>query len=172
MQAGRGQGHLCPPSALARAGQAGGQVRLEQARSSSKRTHLERGPPLAHDAISLSAIGERLHTAEQRSAPIIAERNRALANHEFLSNFEKLNLYPSQLTVFARVAEKLPANGSRITVWSYQDGDLQFTVVSPVAPDILFYVKTYSSVEGFTDVTADRADSDRGLRIKLRLAKR
>ncbi len=130
------------------------------------------GGSLAHDAISLSAIGERLHTAEQRSAPIIAERNRALANHEFLSNFEKLNLYPSQLTVFARVAEKLPANGSRITVWSYQDGDLQFTVVSPVAPDILFYVKTYSSVEGFTDVTADRADSDRGLRIKLRLAKR
>jgi hypothetical protein len=33
-------------------------------------------------------------------------------------------------------------------------------------------VKTYSSVEGFTDVTADRADSDRGLRIKLRLARR
>lgn len=128
------------------------------------------GGSLAHDTISLSAIEGRLRTAEQRAAPVIAERTRALANQEFFSSFEKLNPYPPQLTVFARVAEKLPG-GSRITAWSYQDGDLQFTVVSPTTPDILFYVKTYSSVEGFTDVTADRADGDRGLRIKLRLAR-
>ena len=129
------------------------------------------GGSLAHDAVSLSSIEERLRIAEQRSAPTIAARSNALANNEFLASFKQLNLYPPQLAVFARVAEKLPANGSRITAWSYQDGDLQFTVVSPVAPDILFYVKTYSSVEGFTGVTADRADSDRGLRIKLRLAR-
>jgi hypothetical protein len=36
---------------------------------------------------------------------------------------------------------------------------------------MLFYVKTYSPVEGFTDVTADRAEGDRNLRMKLRLAK-
>jgi hypothetical protein len=130
------------------------------------------GGSLAHEAASLSAMEEHLRTAEQRAAPIIAERTRALANQEFLGGFESLNPYPPQLTVFARVAEKLPPNGSRITAWSYQDGELQFTVVSPVPPDILFYVKTYSSVEGFTDVTADRADSDRGLRIRLRLARR
>lgn len=130
------------------------------------------GGSLAHEAASLSAIEEQLRIAEQRAAPVIAERNRALVNHEFVSGFEKMNPYPPQLAVFARVAEKLPGNGSRITAWSYQDGELQFTIVSPVAPDILFYVKTYSSVEGFTDVTADRADSDRGLRIKLRLARR
>ena len=77
-----------------------------------------------------------------------------------------------QLTLFARVAGQLPKNGARITTWSYQDGELQFTIASPaIAPDILFYVKTYSAVAGFTDVTADRADSDRSLRIKLRLAR-
>jgi hypothetical protein len=127
---------------------------------------------LAHEAISMSAVEKRLRIAEQRSAPIIAERSGALANREFLDNFAKLNSYPSQFALFARVAEKLPPNGSRITAWTYQDGDLQFTILSPATPDILFYVKTYSSVEGFTEVAADRADSERGLRIKLRLARK
>jgi hypothetical protein len=127
---------------------------------------------LAHDLMAISAVEKRLGIAEQRSAPIIAERSRALANREFLDNFAKLNPYPSQFALFAQVAEKLPPNGSRITAWSYQDGDLQFTILSPAAPDILFYVKTYSSVEGFTEVNADRADSERGLRIKLRLARK
>jgi hypothetical protein len=130
------------------------------------------GGSLAHDAMSMSAVEKRLRIAEQRSAPIIAERSRALANREFLDNFARLDPYPSQFALFARVAEKLPPNGSRITAWSYQDGDLQFTILSQATPDILFYVKTYSSVEGFTEVAADRADSERGLRIKLRLARK
>jgi hypothetical protein len=130
------------------------------------------GGSLVHDAMSMSAVEKRLEIAEQRSAPIIAERSRALANREFLDNFSKLDLYPSQFALFARVAEKFPANGSRLTAWSYQDGDLQFTILSPTTPDVLFYVKTYSSVEGFTEVAADRADSERGLRIKLRLARK
>jgi hypothetical protein len=130
------------------------------------------GGSLAHDAMSMSAVEKRLRIAEQRSAPIIAERSRALANREFLDNFARLDPYPSQFALFARVAEKLPPNGSRITAWSYQDGDLQFTILSQATPDILFYVKTYSSVEGFTAVAADRADSERGLRMKLRLARK
>jgi hypothetical protein len=130
------------------------------------------GGSLVHDAMSMSAVEKRLRVAEQRSAPIIAERSRALANREFLDNFSKLDLYPSQFALFARVAEKLPANGSRLTAWSYQDGDLQFAILSPATADVLFYVKAYSSVEGFTEVAADRADSERGLRIKLRLARK
>lgn len=127
---------------------------------------------LAHDAMSMSAVEKRLRIAEQWSAPAIAERSQALANREFLDNFAQLDPYPSQFTLFARVAEKLPANGSRIIAWSYQNGDLQFTILSPATPDVLFYVKTYSSVEGFTEVAADRADSERGSRIKLRLARK
>jgi hypothetical protein len=74
--------------------------------------------------------------------------------------------------LLARVAEKLPSNGAQIAAWSYQQGDLQFTVFSPASSlDILFYVKTYSAVEGFADVTADRAQSDRALRIKLHVAR-
>jgi hypothetical protein len=127
---------------------------------------------LAHDEMATAAVETRLRAAEQRSAPTIAERGRASANREFLDSFAKLNPYPSQFALFAKVAEKLPPNGSRITAWTYQDGDLQFTILSPATPDVLFYVKTYSSVEGFTEVAADRADSERGLRIKLRLAKK
>lgn len=129
------------------------------------------GGSLAHDRASLSAIEDRLRSAEQRSAPVVSDRKGALANQEFLGGFEKLSPYPSQLALFALVAGQLPKNGARITAWSYQEGELQFTIASPVQPDILFYVKTYSAVAGFTDVTADRADTDRSLRIKLRLAR-
>jgi hypothetical protein len=112
-----------------------------------------------------------VRTAERQAAPVFRDRNQALGNREFLAAFEKLNPHPSQLALLAGVAEKLPKNGVRIIAWAYQDGDLQFTLLSPTPPDILFYVKTYSSVAGFTDVTADRADSDRSLRLKLRLTR-
>jgi hypothetical protein len=129
------------------------------------------GGSFIHTATALSAVEDRLRVAQRRSEPILTERFRALANLEYLSDFEKLNPYPPQLTLLARVAEKLPGNAARLTAWSFQDGDLQFTILSPVLPDILFYVKAYSGVEGFTNVTADRADTDRSMRIKLRLAR-
>jgi hypothetical protein len=131
------------------------------------------GGVLAHNAVALSDVENRLVETQRRLAPAVADRERALANFEFLDGFAKLDPYPPQLAVFSRVAEKLPSNGAQLIAWSYQQGELQFTVFSPAsAADILFYVKTYSSVEGFAGVTADRADGDRGLRMKLRLARR
>ena len=129
------------------------------------------GGSFAHHAQALSVIEDRVRTAEQQAAPVFRDRNQALGNREFLAAFENLNPHPSQLALLAGVAEKLPKNGVRIVAWAYQDGDLQITLLSPVPPDILFYVKTYSAVAGFTDVTADRADSDRSLRLKLRLTR-
>lgn len=129
------------------------------------------GAALAHHSLQLSDIQDRLQQAEQQAGPVLADRERALANLKFLNDFAKLNPYPSQLMLFAKVAEKLPLNGARITAWSYEQGELQFTVLSPSAVDILFYVKAYSAVDGFTDVTANTAENDQTLRVKLRVAK-
>ena len=129
------------------------------------------GGALAHHATALADLQSRVEQAERQAAPARIERDRALANLEFLDNYTKLNPYPPQLALFARVAEKLPQNGARITAWSYQRGELQFTVFSPSAVDILFYVKTYSAVPGFTEVTATNGDSQQTLRVKLHLAK-
>jgi hypothetical protein len=127
---------------------------------------------LAHDARSLAEIGNRLGEAQYRAAPVIADREGALANLDYLAGFAKLDPYPPQLSVFARVAENLPSNGAQLASWAYQSGDLQFTVFSPASSlDILFYVKAYSSVPGFTDVAAERAEGPRSLRVKLHLAK-
>ena len=129
------------------------------------------GGSLAHDARTLSDVVHRLPSAEREAAPAISDRERALANLDFLASFAKLTPYPPQLALFARVAEKLPTNGARIIAWAYQQGELEFTILSPGPIDILFYVKTYSSVDGFTDVTAGSGEGDRTLRIKLRVAK-
>jgi len=130
------------------------------------------GGSLVRDARSLAEIDDRLGNAQHRAAPVITDREQALADLDYLSGFAKLDPYPSQLTVLARVAENLPSNGAQLAAWSYQTGDLQFTVFSPASSlDILFYVKTYSSVPGFTDVAAERAEGPRSLRVKLHLAK-
>ena len=130
------------------------------------------GGSLARDARSLAEIDNRLAEAQHRAAPVIADREGALANLDYLAGFAKLDPYPPQLSVLARVAENLPSNGAQLAAWSYQTGDLQFTVFSPASSlDILFYVKTYSSVPGFTDVAAERAEGPRSLRVKLHLAK-
>jgi len=127
---------------------------------------------LAHDARSLAEIDNRLGEAQHRAAPVIADREGALANLDYLAGFAKLDPYPPQLSVLARVAENLPSNGAQLASWAYQSGDLQFTVFSPASSlDILFYVKAYSSVPGFTDVAAERAEGPRSLRVKLHLAK-
>jgi hypothetical protein len=130
------------------------------------------GGSLVRDAGSLAEIDNRLAEAQHRTAPVIANREGALANLDYLAGLAKLDPYPPQLSVLARVAENLPKNGAQLAAWSYQTGDLQFTVFSPASSlDILFYVKTYSSVPGFTDVAAERAEGPRSLRVKLHLAK-
>jgi hypothetical protein len=131
------------------------------------------GGGLWRDVQSLWAAEQKLAVLQQQSAPAMADREAALDNLEFLNSFAALDPYPAQLTLFARVADKLPANGAQLATWSYRQGDLQFTVFSPASPpDVLFYVKTYSMIDGFADVTADRAATDRSLRVKLRVAKR
>jgi hypothetical protein len=120
----------------------------------------------------LAEIDNRLGEAQHRAAPVIADREGALANLDYLAGFAKLDPYPPQLSLLARVAENLPSNGAQLASWAYQSGDLQFTVFSPASSlDILFYVKAYSSVPGFTDVAAERAEGPRSLRVKLHLAK-
>src|SRR5205807_3581919 len=127
---------------------------------------------LARDARSLAEIDNRLGEAQHRAAPVIADREQAVANLDYLSGFAKLDPYSPQLSVLARVAENLPSNGAQLAAWSYQAGDLQFTIFSPASSlDILFYVKTYSSVPVFKDVAAERAEGPRSLRVKLHLAK-
>jgi hypothetical protein len=97
------------------------------------------GGSLMRDAQSLAEIETRLGEAQRQSAPAVADREQALANLDYLTGFAKLDPYPSQLTVLARVAENLPSNGAQLAAWSYQTGDLQFTVFSPASSlDILF----------------------------------
>lgn len=128
------------------------------------------GGSLGHDLHALSQVEQKLAAVQLASAPVMADREAALESLGFLNAFAALDAYPTQLTLLARVAEKLPANGAQVINWSYRQGDLQFVVFSPVSPpDELFYVKAYSLVDAFTGVTADRAVVDRSLRVKLQV---
>jgi hypothetical protein len=126
------------------------------------------GGGVARDAMALSDLEKRVHSLEAEKAPVVSDRVRAIQNREFLAGFQKLIPYPSQFELFARVAGQLPKE-ARITGWSYEDGNLQFTIAGQQPPDLLFYVKSYAAVTGFTDVTADRAEGERTLRVKLRV---
>src|SRR5260370_16647400 len=72
------------------------------------------GGSLVGDARSLAEVDNRLGEIQHRAAPVIADREQALANLDYLSGFAKLDPYPSQLTVLPRIPENLPRHLSHL----------------------------------------------------------
>lgn len=123
-----------------------------------------------------------LHTEQERAGlvdtvarltraadPVFVDRAAAENSLQMARALVELDPYPNPLEILARVAEKLPSNGSRLGDWNYQTGDLQFTISAPQSLDTSFYVRTYQNTKGFTDVSADRGNDDHSLRIHIRV---
>lgn len=108
-------------------------------------------------------------TLTKTNHPIVVDRIAAQSSLQMVQGLVSLDPYPNPLEILARIAEKIPTNGSKLADMNYQTGDLQFTVVSPQSPDTAFYVRTYEGVKGFSDVSADRGNDDRSLHMHMRV---
>jgi len=99
--------------------------------------------------------------------PELEARSTALANAAAVESLRKLDLYPSQLAVMARVAEIMPANETRIIGWLFDRGKLQVTVAALHRLDALYFVRALQRIRGFKNVEAERAFDENSLRIRL-----
>jgi hypothetical protein len=113
-------------------------------------------------------VAEASAAAEERGADRAAARSGA----EAVRNLAALDPYPGQLELFDAAKKVVPANGAQVIDWTYRTGELEFTLTSPVPLDAVATVKALDSRSGFRDVTLARSDSDRSLRVKLKVLPR
>ena len=60
---------------------------------------------------------------------------------------QALTPYPSQIELWAKVSDDIiPRNGTKVTDWVYQAGQLEFTVSAPTGVDAPNYIKAFQAV--------------------------
>jgi hypothetical protein len=121
----------------------------------------------------------RLDTAQARAEnaqllsgadPLIDARTTALANESAIAKLRQLDRFPGQISLMARVAAVLPHNETHFVDWSFDRGQLQLTVAADHRLDAVYFVKSLEAVDGFKNVSAERASNDNSLRIRLQVA--
>jgi hypothetical protein len=119
---------------------------------------------LVHDVDAATAAAA---ARSQASTAITEARATALDNLAMIENLRALDRYPSQLEVMARVAGSLPKNETHLTAWSYDHGQLEVTVAADHPLDARFFVRSLEQIDGFKNVSVQRAGDDNSLNIRL-----
>lgn len=105
--------------------------------------------------------------------PLLEARTRAIAATEQARALINLDPYENQLTLMARVTERLPRNGTVFSEWSFRAGDLNFVLVNPVQPiDIPFLVRAIEGTPGFDRVQADGGADGKSVNFRLKVQPR
>ncbi len=101
----------------------------------------------------ITQITAQQEELQNQATPLVKSRNAALADKNIIEKIISFNALPSQLTLFATIAEKLPQQ-AKLVEWQYQNGRLRFTVEAPFI-DPRFYVNTYQAIPLFKDVSSE-----------------
>jgi hypothetical protein len=124
------------------------------------------------DQIALGRIDRDLAAADAAAQPRLAERAEARSGLDAVNRLQALSPYPSQLELLAKISELIPRNGTKVSDWNFQSGELEFTVNAPTGADAPAYVKVVQSIAGFTNVSAEHVGGDKVLKVKLKVAPR
>jgi hypothetical protein len=123
------------------------------------------------DRLALAKIDQDIAAATAAAQPRAAERANARDGLDTVNRLLTLSPYPSQLELWVKVGNVLPRNGTKLTDWNFQTGELEFTISAPTGVSAPAYVKAMQAA-GFTDVSADHVGGDQFLKIKLKVAPR
>jgi len=120
---------------------------------------------------AITQLQPRIEQLSTLVEPILTARTQALADQQQLRQFLTLNPYPSQLTLMAKVAEKIPRRKDvRLVEWSYQLDELSFTIEAE-RHDPTFYVKGFQEEKLFKDVRTqtNKNNSVKQLGVSMKL---
>jgi hypothetical protein len=124
----------------------------------------------ATNTLEVGSMESDLAAATHAALPRAGERNEALTALDSVRRLRALAPYPSQLELWGKVSDVLPRNGTKVTDWNYQPGQLEFTVSAPSGVDAPAYIKAFQAIPGFGSVSADHVGGDKVLRVKLKVA--
>ncbi|MCP4701905.1 MAG: hypothetical protein GY862_34360 [Gammaproteobacteria bacterium] len=117
---------------------------------------------------ALEQVQSRIEALDERATPILETRTEAIASKQAIKRLQGLTPYPSQLELFALVAEKLPGSKAQVVRWFYQTGRLELTIEAPNINQS-FYVKTFQKHPFFQDIEPDTGRSDKQIILKINL---
>lgn len=100
--------------------------------------------------------------------PLLTARNQALADRRYAEQLLAFNPYPSQLEVMAQIAQQLPRRETRLLEWTYQMGELRFTLETSQL-DPTFYVKTFQAHPWFNQVQVETGRRANQIMISMQL---
>lgn len=102
--------------------------------------------------------------------PLETARVQALDANARAQAIYALEARDNQLSLMARVAEQLPTNGTLLTSWIYQDGDLTITMSNPAQPiDSSFLVRKLEGIPNFSVSQVDPAADGKSLLVRIKV---
>jgi hypothetical protein len=127
------------------------------------------GAALAHLKLRASAAETTLAQLRQRAEPVLRTRSAAQAAIDCVRALLQLDPYPDQLALLAKVGGQLPPNGTALGDWSYQNGELRFTLTHQNPLDSSFYVRLFEALQIFERVRAEPQGDGRTLVIQAKV---
>jgi hypothetical protein len=116
---------------------------------------------------ALAQIQTQIDELNDSVSPILTSRTQALADKQRFEKLLSLNPYPSQLQLMTKVAQQLPAKKARFKSWSYQMGQLKFTIASPNRLDSTYYIKKFQSTRFFNEIKAEAKNNSRRIIMNM-----
>lgn len=103
---------------------------------------------------SATQVHEQQAQLQRDTAPITQARGQALDHLARIESLLAVDVYPSQLTLMAKVAEVLPNDKSSLKDWNFQQGQLKITVTSPTDISTTFLIGALQKAGPFHEVKA------------------
>jgi hypothetical protein len=132
--------------------------------------------PLAYEGAALARLSLKTAEAQARltelgreAAPILSARGAALAALDCVRALLQLDPYPSQISLLAKVGAQLPPNGTALGDWSFQNGEVRFTLTHPSQLDSLEYVRRFEALQLFERVRAEPQGDGRLLVVQAKV---
>ena len=128
--------------------------------------------PIVYEGAALAHLKTRTLSAEatlsdlrRRADPVLRARLQAEAALDCVRALLLLAPYPDQLAMLAKVGGQLPPNGTALGDWSFQNGDLRFTLTHQNPLDSSYYVRLFEALQIFERVRAEPQGDGRTLVI-------
>lgn len=127
------------------------------------------GAALARLKLKAASVERSLADLRRQADPVIRARLAAQTAMECVRALLALDPYPDQLALLARVGGQLPPNGTTLGDWSFQNGELRFTVAHQNALDSSQYVRLFEALNMFERVRAEPQGDGKILVIQAKL---
>ena len=116
-------------------------------------------------ALMLSGVEQEIERIQVDSQSVREERSRALALLDYIEQLSSLRQFPHQIEIISRAHSLLAEYDVEISGWDYDEGILEFGLISDSDMDATLYIPIFENDEFFDQVSS----STRGTRLIMKM---